>query len=258
MTSKRPSGSTAKSPPAAISGTSKASSARPSYDVRAMRLPAKTANIANPFGIARVRGRVTADGPAKSMDALRCLPESANSVSRRAPEGAPHDTSRWLPFAAMDGAARPGVAPSSVFDADATPAVLTVAISMRSPGTTPAPGATVSRHVTKKLFPLQATAGAVWTDALIVSACIRPEAMTFPSLLMSAKRLTPRDDCQTASQSLPSKATDGVRPAASGKVAITNLVASSTIVIRTFGDAAGPSSQSSIVRPRPAAISGDA
>src|SRR5256885_16595545 len=129
------------------------------------------------------------------MNPLSCLPASSNNVRRSVPDGVPHDTSRRLPFAATDGAPRPPSAPSTILDADVTPAVSTVATSIRSPGKRPGPGATVSRHVTKNAFPLQATAGAVWRDKGGVSAGIAPVAMVLPSLLMSAKRMLPEGDC---------------------------------------------------------------
>src|SRR5438067_7528607 len=250
----RPSTSEAKSPPAAISGTSTPMSALPSDEVSAMRLPP---NVANPFGTARVRVRDAAYGSAESMNPLSCLPASSNNIRRSVPDGVPHDMSRRLLFVAREGAAKPPSAPSSVLDADTTPAVSTVESSMRSPGKRPDPGAIVSRHVTKKVFPLQTTAGAAWRDELGVSAGIAPDAMVLPSLLMSAKRTTPEADCHVASHSFPSNATDGALPAASGKVAMTPLLASSKIVIRIFVDSAGPSSHSDMVRPRPAAIAGD-
>src|SRR5258707_13263479 len=110
---------------------------------------------------------------------------------------------------------------------------------MRSPGKSPDPGAIVSRHVTKNVLPLQATAGAAWKDDAGVSAGIAPEAVAFPSLLKSAKRMTPEGDCHVARHSLPSNATDGELPADSGKVAMTAFVASLRIVMRMFGDCTG-------------------
>src|SRR5438270_13771500 len=167
--------------------------------------------------------------------------------------GVPHDTSIRLPLAATDGAASPASAKSSVVDADTTPAVSTVAASMRSPGKRNGAMATVSRHVMRKRLPLHATAGDDCVDDDGVSGGITPEAMLSPSLLGSEKRITPDGDCQAASHSFPSNATDGALPAASCNVAITAFVVSLTMAMRIFDDSTGPSSHSSIVRPAPAA-----